>query len=71
MGTAGVITKRFATLQEASRYSGVSERTIRRWLERQLLKPYRPGGLNRTLVDLRALDEVILGSGPEADEGTA
>lgn len=72
--SAGIVTVggvRWATVGQAAVYSGLSERSIRRLIERQELVGHRPVP-GRLLVDLRALDALIRGSaGAAGTRGTA
>jgi excisionase family DNA binding protein len=70
MSATVVFERRYATLGNAARYTGLSIKTLRRWLDRGLLTAYRPAGTGRQLVDLRDLDRLILTS-PEKKETAA
>jgi hypothetical protein len=62
-----VVGRRYVTLQQASLYSGVNEKTLRRMFAEGQLVPYRVR--SRVLVDLHALDALIQGSAPGAGSG--
>jgi hypothetical protein len=53
--------KRWASVREAATYSGLSEKTIRRFIASGNLSPYWPLP-GRVVVDLRDLDALITGS---------
>jgi excisionase family DNA binding protein len=53
--------KRYATVQQASDFCGLSPRTIRRLIARGALVAYRPVR-GRILVDLVALKALVLAS---------
>jgi excisionase family DNA binding protein len=54
-------TKRFFRLAEAADYSGLSQQTLRRMIERAEIKGHRPTGSRPILVDRLELDRVITG----------
>lgn len=54
------MTKKYATVAEAVRWSGLTERTIRRMMAEKKLSTHRPTP-GRVLIDLDELDKVIKG----------
>ncbi len=54
--------KRFLGIDEAAAYSGLSTKSLRRLIGSGKLTALKPVG--KILLDIRQLDQVILGSGP-------
>jgi excisionase family DNA binding protein len=58
MATSSDRVRRYADVQTAAEYGGMSERTVRRMIESRVLTAYRYG--RRLLrVDLNELDDVL------------
>lgn len=51
--------RRYMGVQDAAIYAGVSTTTVRRWIARKELQAFRPAGLGKVLVDVRAIDALI------------
>ena len=63
-------TQRYMSYADASRYSGMSEQTLRRLVEAGRLKVYRPTGSRKVVFDRLQLDELIQSSSHDSREET-
>jgi excisionase family DNA binding protein len=57
---AASVPQRFLTIPQASRYAGISQKSIRRLIDSGKLKSHRP--TTRILIDRLALDSMIQSS---------
>lgn len=51
--------RRYVDIPAAATYACVSQKTVRRWIARGELQGFRPAGLGKILVDVKALDSLI------------
>lgn len=53
------MAKTLITVEQAAKYAGVGERTIRRWQERGRLTRYKVPATGENLVDQKELDRLF------------
>jgi excisionase family DNA binding protein len=69
MSVAAETTQRYLSYADASRYSGMSEQTLRRLVDSGRLKVYRPTGGRKVVFDRHQLDELIQASAETEETG--
>jgi excisionase family DNA binding protein len=61
--------QRYLNYADASRYTGMSEQTLRRMVDAGRVRVYRPTGGRLVLFDVRELDAFVRGNGDTPAEG--
>jgi excisionase family DNA binding protein len=62
------ITQRYLNYNDAARYSGLSEGSLRALVAKRKLPVYRPTGSRKVLIDRHELDCLIHNSSEQRDE---